>query len=70
MAGDNHQPRYLTLVESVFNYSLFCGVGYLVAGASGAWCGAGIMTARYAYLIWHSAMAPDVSCIVDQTRDR
>lgn len=53
------QPRYLTLTELVFSYGLFCGVGYLVGGSIGAWCGAGLVTARYAQLIWLSSRGPD-----------
>lgn len=53
MASDPpQQPRHLTLIELAFNYGLFAGVGYWVAGALGAAVGAGVITARYAYLIW------------------
>jgi len=46
------QPRHLTLVELVANYALFAGVGYWAAGVLGAWVGAGLVTAGYAYGIW------------------
>ena len=49
------QTRYLTTIELVFGYGLFCGMGYIFAGWIGFWCGAGIVTIRYAYLIWYAA---------------
>jgi hypothetical protein len=52
------QPRHLTLVELAINYGLFTGVGYWVAGALGACVGAGLVTARYLYLIWDAVHAP------------
>jgi hypothetical protein len=54
------QPRYLTLTELVINYGLFGGVGYWAAGTTGACVGAGLVTARYAYLIWVAACTPRV----------
>jgi len=53
------QPRHLTLVELAFSYGLFGGAGYWAAGAPGAWVGAGLVTARYAYLIWVAARTPE-----------
>ena len=53
MGRDVSRPgRQLTLVELVFNYGLFVGGGYWGFGKTGAWIGAGVLTARYAYLIW------------------
>ena len=49
------QPRHLTMIELVINYALFGGVGYLVAGWIGFWCGAGVVTIRYGQLVWRSA---------------
>jgi hypothetical protein len=52
------QPSHLTLVELAINYGLFAGLGYWAAGALGAWVGAGLVSARYAYRIWVAARAP------------
>ncbi len=53
------QPRHLTLVELAINYGLFGAAGYWAAGAPGAWVGAGLVTARYAYRIWVAARTPE-----------
>jgi hypothetical protein len=47
----------LTLTEVVFSYAVFCGLGYAAGGAIGLWCGAGVVTIRYGYLVWRSARA-------------
>jgi hypothetical protein len=52
------QPSYLTLTELALNYTLFAAVGYWVAGVIGVCVGLGLLTARYAYLIWVAASHP------------
>lgn len=52
--GTSTQPHYLTVTELVFNSGLFCGIGALVGGIVGAWCGAGLVTILYAQSIWRS----------------
>jgi hypothetical protein len=39
------QLGYLTCTELLLNYALYCGLGYLAAGRTGAWVGAGLFTA-------------------------
>jgi hypothetical protein len=46
------------LAELVFSYGLSGGVGYLVAGWVGFWCGLGLLTAGYGRLIWLSSRSP------------
>jgi hypothetical protein len=53
------QPSYLTLTELVFSHALFGGLGYLVAGWIGFWIGLGLVSARYARLIWLAAYTPE-----------
>ncbi len=51
-ADSPSQPYHLTLIELVFNYALYGGVGYWLGGVIGLCLGGGVITARYAYLIW------------------
>ena len=37
------QPRCLTLTELVASHALFGGLGYLLAGWVGFWCGVGVV---------------------------
>lgn len=52
------QPYYLTLTELAFNYAVYGGVGYWAAGTPGVCVGWGLITARYAYLIWVAISRP------------
>jgi hypothetical protein len=63
------QPRHLTLIELVASYALFAGVGYWIAGALGAWVGAGLVTAGYAYAIWVAIRTPKAGPAAKTTAD-
>lgn len=70
MASDSPPPqRNLTRVELVINCALFCGIGYVVGGAVGAWVGAGLVTILYAQSIWRSASAKAAGEKGDQMPD-
>jgi len=52
------QPSYLTLTELVVSHALFGGLGYLVAGWVGFWCGLAVVTVWYGRLICLAAFYP------------
>lgn len=52
------QSGYLTLTGTLASYAFYAGVGYLVAGWSGAGCGAVLLTALLARQIWHASRGP------------
>jgi hypothetical protein len=52
------QPSYLTLTELVVSHALFGGLGYLVAGWIGFWCGLAAVTVWYGRFIWLAAYYP------------
>ena len=58
MSGVPPQSGHLTLIELVFNYGLYGGIGYLAAGQIGLWCGLGLITALYGRLMWYAVYPP------------
>jgi hypothetical protein len=40
------------LTGLVFSYGLYGGLGYLIFGQTGFWCGAGLVTVLYGRQIW------------------
>ena len=53
--GAPPQPQHLTVIGLVCNYGIYGGVGYVVAGATGLWCGVTVATLLLGRKVWQAA---------------
>ena len=48
----HQQPRHLTVAELLINFAVYGGVGYWLAGATGAACAAAVVSGLCLRSIW------------------